>query len=162
MIEILILILVGLSIGLMDLIDHGKAQYGDFFNASGWTNKWKLNFMGDPIKSTKHDHPWYLQLYQPEYVERFPFSSTLLVALTDGWHLLKEIVLTLISILIVINSSEPWFNFFVYRIALFIGFAVMYYRIKIKVWFVFAAIVAAISVGFVLYHNGITSWSQLF
>jgi hypothetical protein len=31
-------------------------------------------------------HWWYFNLYTPKYPERFPFSSTALVFLTDRWH----------------------------------------------------------------------------
>lgn len=48
-----------------------------------WMNKWKVLL---PYKKS----PWYyLGLHTPEFQERFPYSSTILVGFTDIWHLLK-------------------------------------------------------------------------
>lgn len=58
-----------------------------------WENKWKMKRILDsayfsPEIATKK--PWYyLGAYKPKYVERFPFSSTALVFLTDPWHFFK-------------------------------------------------------------------------
>lgn len=40
-----------------------------------------------PVKNEGYNHWWYFGLHKPEYVEKFPYSSTLLVFLTDKWHL---------------------------------------------------------------------------
>lgn len=37
------------------------------------------------------NHWWYFGLYTPTFNERFPFSSTLLVSLTDNWHMVNYI-----------------------------------------------------------------------
>lgn len=48
-------------------------------------NKWHSFYGVDKV--TIHKAPfYYLWLYKPEYVERFPYSSTFLVMLTDAWH----------------------------------------------------------------------------
>lgn len=54
--------------------------------ALDWTNKYDF---------TKLDilHWWYLGFYKPAYPEKFPFSSTILVFLTDRWHLSQFIML---------------------------------------------------------------------
>jgi len=48
------------------------------------TADWKKKY-ADPLLYSKN-HWWYLGLYKPTYDERFPFSTTLLVFLTDSWH----------------------------------------------------------------------------
>ncbi len=65
-----------------------------FFNTGNkgkgdaWKNKWKKDERGEPIPCIKS--PWYyLGVYKPKYVERFVFSSTFLVWLTDAEHLFQ-------------------------------------------------------------------------
>ncbi len=59
--------------------------YDGYLSGNDWKNKWKLTPAGELIQSTRA--PWYyLGLYTPEYVEKFPYSSTFLVAFTDRWH----------------------------------------------------------------------------
>lgn len=43
--------------------------------------------------------PWYyLFLYKPDYIEKFPYSSTLFVSLTDEWHFAQLLFLTFICL----------------------------------------------------------------
>lgn len=51
-----------------------------------WKNKYQRTEAGSLISTDKKDHWWYFGLYTPNYAERFPFSSTALVFLTDDWH----------------------------------------------------------------------------
>ncbi len=51
-----------------------------------WQNKYDLT-------STNKKHWWYLGLHKPKYSEKFPFSSTALVFITDRWHLSQFIML---------------------------------------------------------------------
>jgi hypothetical protein len=58
-----------------------------------WKNKWKLKD-GELIRYTKRK--WYHFGTYPKYEEKFPFSSTMFVFVTDGEHLfqfLKNIML---------------------------------------------------------------------
>jgi hypothetical protein len=45
-----------------------------------WHNKY------DFTKPSTTKHWWYLGLYKPKFPEKFPFSTTVLVFLTDRWH----------------------------------------------------------------------------
>jgi hypothetical protein len=72
----------------------------------GWYKKWKMVDFAI-IPNTKR--PWYyLWLYKPEYVEKFPYSSTFLVSLTDGFHLLQFIFLNTLFLGLVFY--QPTFN----------------------------------------------------
>ncbi len=52
---------------------------------------WKNKYRRPIIPGDKH---WYyFGLYTPAMEERFPYSTTLFVGLTDGWHLLKTMYL---------------------------------------------------------------------
>jgi hypothetical protein len=68
---------------LMDLSSENIFKK-DWWNKESWKNKWKLDADGNLLPCTVYW--WYLWLYKPEYQERFPYSSTILVFLTDGWH----------------------------------------------------------------------------
>lgn len=61
---------------------------GNKSKGKAWLNKWKLDENGALIPCIKA--PWYyLGLFRPEYEERFMFSSTFLVFLTDAEHLFQ-------------------------------------------------------------------------
>ena len=66
-------------------------DYVQFFDVDGWRNKWKN---GIKIQG-----------------EKFPFSSTLFVFLTDRWHMAQSLFLTTIFALVV--THQICFNFFV-------------------------------------------------
>lgn len=64
----------GHSKGRMDAIaDEG-------IKGTDWHNKYNMTKPG----TTKHW--WYFGLYKPKFPEKFPFSTTALVFLTDRWH----------------------------------------------------------------------------
>jgi hypothetical protein len=47
----------------------------------------------DFTKPSETNHWWYLGLYKPRFPEKFPFSTTILVCLTDQWHLVQFVML---------------------------------------------------------------------
>lgn len=70
---IFLLIVAGYSKGKMDaIVDEG-------IKTLDWRNKYNID-------KPYFNHWWYLGLYKPKYSEKFPFSSTILVFLTDKWH----------------------------------------------------------------------------
>lgn len=81
----ILLLLAGVCKGLMDLISFHwskapewmKSREGFWNPKLSWRNKWKDG--------------------QPEKGEAYLFSSSLLVAFTDGWHLLQMVFLTSIA-----------------------------------------------------------------
>lgn len=80
-------------------------KLNDWYNPEkSWRNKWKLN----------HDRTLMTDAYG-KYIERFKFSSTLLVMFTDAWHLFEFIfricfATSFICIALLTNYSK-WFNF---------------------------------------------------
>lgn len=79
----------GALMGLMDRSAHGKLGRPP---STTWKNKYKKDATGEliPTKNRRH-HWWYFGLFRPVYVERFPFSTTWLVWLSDHWHLYKKL-----------------------------------------------------------------------
>ena len=64
----------------MDAIDDSGIK------SSEWKNKYQLDKWYNPVSFESKNHWWYFGLYKPVYAEKFPFSSTALVFLTDRWH----------------------------------------------------------------------------
>ncbi len=102
-----IIILISLAGFTKALLDYSAI---DGFNNSwwnktySWKNKWKLKY-GEVIENKKR-LPYYLWLYKPNYVEKYPNSSTILVSLTDGWHLLQKILYSFIFLAISLSISQ--------------------------------------------------------
>jgi hypothetical protein len=65
-----------------------------------WIYKWS-----SPIKQGSAPKRWYHFGMTPQRPERFPYSSTIFVALTDAWHLFKSIMLLCIMVSLV-NYTE--------------------------------------------------------
>jgi hypothetical protein len=74
------LIIAGYFKGRLDAIaDSGK-------KSSDWRNKYLLDDKGYLVSTEKKNHWWYFGIYKPSFAEKFPFSTTALVSLTDDWH----------------------------------------------------------------------------
>lgn len=85
-----------ISIGIFDALQDSCTFYGhkSKYNFGWWTSKYKI-----PLKVPKKgSHWWYFKLYKPFYNERFPFSTSILVFLTDGVHLYKWIKYSIMEI----------------------------------------------------------------
>jgi len=81
-----------------------------------WRNKWKLNYLCSPMVTLKT--PWYyFGIYKLEFVEKFPYSSTLLVSFTDAWHMFKSIKLNSIFIAFAIVTTDvPLYTVYIFLI----------------------------------------------
>lgn len=75
-----LLVVAAVAKALMDLSSEGKLPWNPAFwdKSVSWVNKWKRNDQGGVMVG----------------VERFPLSSTVLVFLTDGWHLMQFVFLS--------------------------------------------------------------------
>jgi len=123
----MIIITIAYILFLVSQIGYFKAKADSVAHKSdsineNWYKKWarsKENYC--PINNiekkqkwyyfgTKYHHWWYLGFFKPKYIERFPYSSTILVFLTDRWH---------------------WYNFWQYR---FTHLAIVY-SIPIDIWY---------------------------
>lgn len=85
-----------------------------------WKNKWKNTEEGWDKDYRKKYHWWYFGLYTPEpYLEKFPFSSTILVFLTDTWHLNQLIMLRFIYLSISIAFTQKIYLIIILTFILF-------------------------------------------
>lgn len=87
-----------------------------------WKNKWSTNY---PEKKEKK---WYYFGVYPRYKERFPYSSTILVFLTDAWHLFKALMLTFIMASVVLYTPifNPVLDFFILYSGFTFSFTIFY------------------------------------
>ena len=104
-------VITGIMKGFADrsaLNNLGTSKYWNKGNS--FLFKWELNTEGKEILQTKKLW-YYLWVFTPKYAERFPYSSTALVALTDGWHLLNLLMLKAITIGVVIypHNLIEWY-----------------------------------------------------
>jgi len=94
--------------GIMDYIKKFS------LDKNSWLNKWELDHEGNRIPVV--DAWYYFGLFKPEYEEKFPYSSTILVFLTDDWHFKKWLTFLcyelIVSVLIVSYEGLPlWYIF---------------------------------------------------
>lgn len=115
---IILLIISFYAKGRMDL------SGADLFK---WENNWKNRSESWAKKYSRKLEPspylwYYLFLYKPKYKERFPYSTTALVWLTDYWHFTQFIFLNCLFIAFAINTTHPIYYFIGIRIIYAITF----------------------------------------
>ncbi len=127
--HIVIWTIIGAVNGLKDKSALNVFRKSYWNKGQSWTYKWKVNEFG--LVVCNREKKWYyLWLYAPPFKERFPYSSTMLVFLTDGWHLLQFIQFKL-AILSVVLHNYPLclmsiLHFFVLVVCFSVGFWVTY------------------------------------
>ena len=102
--QAIIWIFVGLINGLKDRSALNRFKKAYWNKGGSWKRKWKTTSMQVRIKETERKW-YYLWKFTPKYKEAFPLSSTFLVSLTDGWHLLKFIQFRLIVLSVALLGS---------------------------------------------------------
>lgn len=121
--NILFLVLAGIAKGYLDAIADKGVKTDE------WRNKYDF--------TRNKNHWWYLGLYKPRYSEKFPFSSTLLVALTDKWHRAQLFMLRFMYLAIAVALTQKVFlvfflSFVVFPIVVGIPFEIIYTKNKKK------------------------------
>ncbi len=106
-------IIAGIANGLMDSIAHYDRFKGNsFWGKEAWQNKYKN---GDSAQGA-----------------RFFGSTTFLVWTTDGWHLMKEVMIS--SLCLAFSYSRHWISplivYLIVRLLFGIGFCITYVKKK--------------------------------
>jgi hypothetical protein len=133
---ILILFLIaGISNGFMDAIKFRSDVLvfkGAWWSTGSWTNKWRLNSLGGLI--VQHRKLWYYGWYfTPKFVERFPYSSTVLVAWTNAWHFFQMLMLTSFKLAVcLLLPYNILLSYIALTLAYGIGFYFFYNKLLIK------------------------------
>lgn len=134
-ITVVLLIIAAVFKALMDLSSEDRFNKL-WLNKESWIFKWKHKKVknGEQVSRVltgwRTKHWWYLGLKTTKYPERFPFSSTILVFLTDGWHLFQFFFLSCIELAIAIQFDHWVFWFFMFKIILSGSFEFTYSIIK--------------------------------
>lgn len=122
---IFLLILAGISNSIMDTIKfrfyESKLKFisKEWFLPDSWKLKWKWKNNQRILNNKKL---WYyLWLYKPQYKEAFPYSTTILVFLTNAWHFFQFIMLSSFQAAISITISMVYcFNWWQFIVIFFI------------------------------------------
>jgi hypothetical protein len=146
MLEFFLVMIAGVANAFMD-----TSAIGNFKNKwlnKGQTAKSKWLTVGtNNNKVPNKTRPWYyLWLYKPEFKEIFPYSSTILVWMTDPWHVFQLVMLTAFELAITLNIDflpNSFFDFLPYTSisvevleflaikALFSAFFTLFYKLII-------------------------------
>lgn len=130
---IVIMMVVGFINALKDISAINRFKKDWWNKGRSWKMKWKINDRESyPLINEKRPI-YYLGLYKPKYIEKFPYSSTILVSFTDGWHLLQLIQFSILqltlAVLISENFIETLLNFIVIKTVFSIVFELTYKKI---------------------------------
>ena len=117
--------LVGIVNSLKDLssIDFFSKKWWNKSNS--WKNKWKLD-KDDNIILNEKKYWYYLYYFTPKYKERFIYSSTIFVSLTDGWHLLQKIQFTIVYLNVALLISTSILQFILYFLLVYTVFTLTF------------------------------------
>lgn len=109
-ITITLIVLAAIFKALMDLSSEDRFNKSWWDKSTGWRNKYKLG--------------------KVENGPAFPGSTTVLVFLTDGWHLFQFLFLSCIEMAIAIQFDQWWWYFIGIKIILSGSFELIYSQIK--------------------------------
>jgi hypothetical protein len=127
--------LAGMCNSVMDtLFSHYDISIFKKFNPLFWNPEisWK-NKWAQPYPQPT-ENKWYYFGFPPPYKERFPYSSTIFVFLTDAWHLFKFFMLTFIFLGVVLYTPivSKFADFFIYYIAYTFTFTMFYDYVLVR------------------------------
>jgi hypothetical protein len=96
-----------------------------FWGKESWLRKYKLDHINRPILAKKS---LYNKVFKLKYQERFPLSATLLVFLTDGYHLTQFIAVNSLLLAIALLTHQTLTTDLTVWIVWHVGFHLTYYR----------------------------------
>lgn len=106
---LILIIIAGACNAVMDVLQFNfdksifKKYKPSFWDPKkSWINKYQ-----QPLTSYKKRW-YYFGIITPKFKEAFPFSSTLFVSLTDGWHLFQKVTWSCLIAAVVLY--EPMIN----------------------------------------------------
>lgn len=118
MISLVLMIITGALNAAMDILFTAyTSSIFSKFNPSWWDpqQSWKWKW-ATPLQSP--DPKWYYFGFLPRYKERFIYSSTIFVWVTDAWHFIKALMILAIVCSIVlytpiIAASVDWLIYYI-------------------------------------------------
>lgn len=119
--------------------DKRQADKYNFWGTESWNRKYKkANIIGQPLISyNKYAAPdnLYYSFFDIKYREKFPWSATALVFVTDGYHLVQWFMIKFIILAMTVSYGTYGFSFDWIEALLLWGawtfvFSVVYARMK--------------------------------
>lgn len=114
-ISLLLISTAAITYAIHELHAHQKLKWIGkplgFWGEMSWQRKYYL-VDGHPGLFKQPKKNLYTRLFGVKYKERFPLSSTLLVSITDGYHLMQMVFLLCISAAIAIHYDR-WFIYLI-------------------------------------------------
>ena len=125
MISLILILFFGVTEAAKDILSFRYYQsIFSNYNKEFWHPQFSWINKYNESKLACNKSPWYyLGLYTPRYTEKFPFSTTFLVFITDGWHFIKSLSLVSLFGSIVLYSpminiwADMWIYFIVFSIS---------------------------------------------
>ena len=122
-------------LALLALAGHAKGKLDGIVDEGLKTLEWQNKY--DFTKNGMTKHWWYLGLYKPKFPEKFPFSTTILVFLTDKWHRWQFIMLRCFYLAVSIPISANLItlvilSFIIFPIIVGVFFEVSYQNFREK------------------------------
>jgi len=123
----LFLLLASQFKALMDYYAHNPNKEED------WMDKWDTE-TGELVPLEKAPK-YYLGLHKPIFKEFFPYSSTILVFITDGWHFFQFLFLRSIYIALSITLTDTFWklmlmSFIIFPVFFSFWFTITYSKLK--------------------------------
>lgn len=128
MISLVLIIITGALNAAMDILFTGySSSIFSKFNPLWWDpqQSWKWKWCM-PLQPP--DPKWYYFGFLPRYKERFPYSSTIFVWVTDAWHFIKALMILAIVLSIVLYTPiiAPSVDWLIYYIAWTFTFTIFF------------------------------------
>jgi hypothetical protein len=125
----ILIVISGLVWGFFskNLFGHSvrRDNQAGFWGKESWLRKYKLDHINRPILAKKS---LYNKVFKLKYQERFPLSATLLVFLTDGYHLTQFIAVNSLLLEIALLTHQTLTTYLTVWIVWHVGFHLTYYR----------------------------------
>ena len=91
---------------LVAMAGHFKGRMDALVDLEIKETEWHKKY--DFTKPGTTKHWWYFGLYTPTFPEKFPFSTTVLVSLTDRWHRAQFFMLRSFYLAISLAMTDSW------------------------------------------------------
>lgn len=98
MVSLILISVAGILNAVMD-----NLNFHEEYNVFSWTNKY-----ASPLRPAPRN--FYYRILRIQYKEKFPLSTTVMVFITDKWHFVQFIFLTVIVTAIVMHSPITSIN----------------------------------------------------
>lgn len=92
-----------------------------------WVSKWDI--VNDKLVPLQKSPKYYLGLHTPIFKEKFPYSSTILVFITDGWHFFQFLFLRSIYIALSITLTDSFWKLMLMSFIIFPAFFSFWFTI---------------------------------